>query len=301
LPEQLLKRQLRSLTISGRQIVIGPETLPASLERLELRVTEVAPADEQARVFRSDVRDLVATVSIAPWFAGAKLPKLERLTLAIDEAPASQIVELLDSVELPALTHLAITEGTLDPKTFKAIAKLPFADRLTSLALTHLELSDELVQTFSRARKTFAQLAEIDVSFNELTRDGLATARDLAPNVISRRQHKRGSASEKRIRRFAGTRLTVAEDIAEPKWWKRAGVEGDVRWARYRGEAEYELFVTTDLQRYGCSCPSSIQPCKHVVALALVAERTTLPEAPSGGIEDRVSRHAVGLFDSVAE
>jgi uncharacterized Zn finger protein len=48
--------------------------------------------------------------------------------------------------------------------------------------------------------------------------------------------------------------------------------------------------VTADLSRYGCSCPSSIQPCKHVVALALVAERTGLPEAPSDGIEERVAQ-----------
>ena len=108
-------------------------------------------------------------------------------------------------------------------------------------------------------------------------------------NVASRRQNKRGNAMEKRVRRFAGSRLQVAEGIADPKAWKRAGVDGESRWARYRGEAEYELFVAADLSRYGCSCPSSIQPCKHVVALALVAERTALPTAPSNGIESRVS------------
>jgi uncharacterized Zn finger protein len=72
---------------------------------------------------------------------------------------------------------------------------------------------------------------------------------------------------------------------------RRSGrVEGDIRWARYRGDTLYELFITTDLRRYGCTCPSSIQPCKHVVALALVAERTRLRTAPSEGIEMRIER-----------
>ena len=106
--------------------------------------------------------------------------------------------------------------------------------------------------------------------------------------MISKRQHKPGNASENRVRKFAGSRLQPAEAIADPKAWKRAGVDGNIRWAKYRGEAEYELFISTDLERYGCSCPSSYQPCKHVVALALIAERSPLPTASSGGIETRV-------------
>jgi hypothetical protein len=136
----------------------------------------------------------------------------------------------------------------------------------------------------------FTALAELDLSYNELTRDGLDAVRVLAPSVISRRQARPGHAAERRIRRFAGSRFAVAEDIADPKAWKRARVDGALRWARYQGNDEYELFVDAELARYGCTCPSSIQPCKHVVALALVAERMPLAEAPAGDIEDRVRR-----------
>jgi len=38
--------------------------------------------------------------------------------------------------------------------------------------------------------------------------------------------------------------------------------------------------VARELDRYRCTCPSSYQPCKHVVALALLAERGHVPEAP---------------------
>nr|MDQ3369911.1 hypothetical protein [Myxococcota bacterium] len=212
-----------------------------------------------------------------------------------------QLPDLLGTLErlaVPALTHLAIADGLLDAKSFGKLARLPLAARLTSLALTSLELTDELLHAFTRTRGAFPALTEIDVSANELSRDGLTAARHFAPTVISRRQHRPGTGMEQRVRRFAGSRLQAAEEIADPKAWRRAGRDGDIRWARYRGDADYELFISADLERYGCSCPSSIQPCKHVVALALLAERTPLAAAPSGGVEHRVGRRR---FESIAE
>lgn len=294
LPERLLRRDLRSLTVAGGRVAIGPGTFPASLERLELRVQDVAV--EGGAPLRIPVRELhvALTPPLAAFLAGVQLPRLERLSLAVGAAAAPALPALLEGLELPALTHLAICDGRLDPRTFGELATLPLAARLSSLALTNLELTDEAMRAIARARGALPALAELDVSHNELSRDGLAAARELAPGVISRRQHRRGAGMEQRVRRWAGSRLQVAEDIAEPEAWRDAGVDGDVRWARYRGGDEYELFVTADLQRYGCSCPSSIQPCKHVVALALIAERTRLPEASSGGIEDRVARQLGG-------
>jgi uncharacterized protein (TIGR02996 family) len=292
LPEQLLRRELRSLTVGSGRIVIGPDTFPASLEHLELRVSEAALAGELRAPLRLDLRELrvVLTPQIAAFLAGLQLPRLERLTLGLGAAAEVNVPELLQVLGLPALTHLGIRDGRLDPRAFGELARLPLAARLSSLALTSLELTDEVMRELARARGTFESLTELDVGYNELSRDGLAAARDLAPNVISQRQHRRGNGMERRVRRFAGSRLQAAEGISDPALWQRAGIDGEVRWARYRGDDEYELYVTADLGRYGCSCPSSIQPCKHVVALALVAERTALPPAPSGGIEDRVNR-----------
>lgn len=290
LPEQLLRRDLRALTVAGDRVTLGAGALPARLERLELRVQ--AAAGEGGGPPRLAVRELHVglTAPLLAFLAGAQLPRLERLTLELGAVAAPALPALLESLGLPALTHLAIGGGALDPGTFGALARLPLAARLTSLALTGLELTDEAMRALARARGRLEALAELDVSDNELSRAGLAAARELAPRVISRRQHRRGNAVEQRVRRWAGSRLQVAEGIADPKAWRDGGVDGELRWARYRGQDEYELFVTADLQRYGCSCPSSIRPCKHVVALALVAERAGLPEAPSGGLEDRVTR-----------
>ncbi len=290
LPERLLGRGLRSLAVVGGRIAIGPDTFPASLERLELRVFDATA--EGGGPPRLAVRELHVqlTSPLIASLAGVQLPRLERLTLAVDAVTAPRLPALLESIAAPALAHLAICNGPLDPQTFGALARLPLAERLSSLALLNVDLTDDAMRAMARARGGLAALAELDVSNNELSRDGLAAARELAPNVISRRQNRRGSSMERRVRRWAGSRLQVAEDIADPEAFRNAGVEGEVRWARYRGGDEYELFVSADLERYGCTCPSSIQPCKHVVALALIAERTSLPERPSGGIVERVTR-----------
>ncbi len=301
LPERLLRRELRSLALAGARVAIGPGTLPDSLERLELGVREAAA--EGGAPLRLAVRELhvVLTAPVAACLAGARMPRLERLTLAVSTATSPGLPGLLESIDLPALTHLAICDGPLDPRTFGELARLPLAARLRSLALQNLGLTDEVMRELARARDALPALARLDVSSNELSRDGLAAARELAPDVISRRQQRRGHAMEQRVRRWAGSRLGVAEDIADPDAWRDAGVDGDLRWARYRGGDEYELFVTADLQRFGCTCPSSIQPCKHVVALALIAERTGLPPASSNGIEDRVARGGIDRYDEIGE
>ena len=277
-PERLMARPLQSFAITGPRFALREGLLPPALERLEIGTQELAIESE----LELPVRELRVqfSESAAEGLALLRLPKLERLALIIEPGAVARLLKLLETVELPALTHLAIADGTLDAKAFGKLARLPVAETITSLALTNLELTDETIAAMVRTKRAFARLAEVDVSFNELSREGLQAAQELAPTVISRRQHRPGDGLEKRIRRWAGTRLTVAEGIADPKAWRKAGIAGDIRWARYRGEDEYELYVARELDRYRCTCPSSYQPCKHVVALALLAERGHVPEAP---------------------
>jgi uncharacterized protein (TIGR02996 family) len=283
-PEGLLRRNLRSFTFDAHEpITITPDTFPPSLEHLEMRAGIVEGAG-----FELGVRDLHLrwNTSVAQFFARMRLPRLERLTLDFAGASAADCVELLEAIQAPALTRVALGNGVLEPATIERLAKLPLASRLTALALNNLQLTDERIRQI--AGTSFASLTELDVSYNELSREGIAAARGFASTLISLRQARPGNSAERRVRAFAGSRLQVAEEIADPAAWQRSGIDGTIRWARYRGDAEYELFVTADLEWYGCSCPSRYQPCKHVVALALLAERTPLANAPSEGIEDRV-------------
>ncbi|HWO19867.1 MAG TPA: TIGR02996 domain-containing protein [Kofleriaceae bacterium] len=301
LPERLLARALTSLAVTGGRLVLGPGALPASLERLELRVHEIATDGGGPPALPVRELGVALTAPLAAFLASAQLPRLERLSVTADAELAPRLPALLESIRLPALTHLAIQGGALGEQTFGQLARLPLAAQLTQLSLTGLELTDLAMRDMAQKASAFPALAELDVSGNELSRDGLAAARALAPSVISRRQLRPGSAHERRLRRWAGSRLQAAEGIADPTLWRAAGVDGDLRWARYRGEAEYELYVSADLERYGCSCPSGIQPCKHVVALALVAERTRLPARSAEDIEGRVARAGLPRYEEIQE
>jgi uncharacterized protein (TIGR02996 family) len=294
LPPALLGRPLEELALQGERASL-PEALPASLVRLRLRLRDVAaPAPPR----RWDIHELDINLSArgAELLAGVELEQLERLTLDVHGCSADALTSFLRTIRAPALGHLELRGGRLDVAMFRALGRLPLAPRLGSLGLTQLGLDDRAMRGLAAERAPFEALERLDVSHNELSREGLETARALAPEVISRRQNRPGTAAHERLRRFAGSRLRVAEEIADPKRWRDAGIDGELLWGRYRGTEDYELFVTRELDAYGCSCPSSYQPCKHVVALALVAEQGALERRPSGGIEQRV-RQRTDYFD----
>ena len=148
LPGPLMQRPLRSLSIAGGTIVLAREMFPGSLERLELRVEAIEGAS-----LRLGVRDLTITLNppLAALLGGAKLPQLERLAVGIEGIPAATLVQLLSDLDPPGLTRLALCDGALDAATFADLAKLPLAARLSSLALTNLELDDGAMREIGRA------------------------------------------------------------------------------------------------------------------------------------------------------
>jgi uncharacterized protein (TIGR02996 family) len=294
-PERLLRRSLRSLAVTGRRVTLPLADLPPSLACLDLRCDELgneAPLALAVGELRANL-----TAPIAAQLASAHVPNLERLVL---RRPGAAIPALA----APALVRLELRDGTLAREAWQQLAARPLAHQLTSLALVDLGLTDDFVPALVAHRDAFASLAELDVSGNELTRDGLA-ALSVFP-VKSTRQYRVGNATERRIRAFAGSRIVAAEGIADPAAWREAGIDGELRWARYSGTEDYELYVSADLSRYACTCPSSIQPCKHVVALALVAERTPLRAAPARELVGRVDRvsgasRAAAFYDAAQE
>jgi uncharacterized protein (TIGR02996 family) len=291
IPETLLRRKLYELSIGSYRATL-PDSLPDSLERLCLRVRHVAFHGKRHPRWNIRELDVDFTPQTAQLLAAVALERLERLIL--HGCRADELPELLRTIEAPALGHLELRGGGINKQALHDIARTSLARRLKSLALTHHWLTDRTMQALAEELSGFEALETLDVSNNELTGEGLQAVRSLAPGltIVSLRQERPGTASLGRLRRFGGSRFPVAQEIADPKLWKRSGVDGDVLWAQYRGTEDYELFISRDLKRYGCSCPSSYQPCKHVVALALVAEKTELPEKPSGGIQDRVRGRA---------
>jgi uncharacterized protein (TIGR02996 family) len=287
LPLSLVRRPLKSLVLGTTTRELEIDTLPPALERLELRVLHVLAPRAPLTVRELSI---LGTDENLATLTRTSLPELTHLTIELVRFTRA-VTEVLAALAAPALTHLTLRSGKLDLPTLQCLADLPLAGRLRSLGLVALGLVDESIAALV-ATCRFAALEQIDLSHNELTKTGIETAQALAPTVTSTRQLRRGSSIEKAVRRFAGAAITAAEQIADPTAWRRAGIDGDIRWARYRGAVDYELFVAEDLSRFGCTCESNASPCEHVVALALIAGRALLPNARSNGIETRVTSRA---------
>lgn len=291
LPLPLLRRPLTSIAVRATPAAFELVTLPPSLVQLDLQVLRLARVPPELAV---RALSIYATEANLTMLSNAALPQLAHLTLYL--IGTDDMIGGLARLATPALSQLTLRgDAGLDVPMFQRLAALPIAGRVRSLGLIGGGITDDTIGAFA-ATRGFAVLEEIDVSDNELTRPGLDAARGLAPKVTSTRQRRRGHAAERAVRLFAGATIGDAEKIADPAAWRRAGIDGDIAWARYRAELDHELFVARDLSRYGCTCESHASPCAHVVALALIAARTSLPAARSNGIETRVASRA-GLAD----
>ncbi len=291
-PETIMQRNISKLVLSGGQVSI-PDVFPESLEILHLEVADIkSPGDKPPR-WNIRHLEVLFRESVAEFLSFTALNRVEHLALSLEEFDHSQrpFLHLFRELELPALTHLKLSAGRIPATSLSDMSTLPIAQKLRSLALEDLWLTDDHAQDIATHLPRFGSLEEIDVTGNELTRQGLAALQAVVPSVVSRRQNKPGTAAHARLRQLAGSRWWIANTIKEPGRWRRSGIDGDLRWARYQGSDEYELFVTRDLSRYGCTCPSDYQPCKHVVALALVDAEHGLKTAPADGIEQRVASH----------
>jgi uncharacterized protein (TIGR02996 family) len=265
LPASILERKrLRALEIEGSCQV--PKRIPANIERVALRMS---PADDET----SFHRPIAAT-----WH-------VRKLDLA---AISSQtILALLRSIRLPELETLTITRTTFS--SLEQLEDLPIAGQLKSLTLRYAGLTDAAFKSFDAQR--FAKLERLDLSFNHLTAEALS--RDWPFELIAGNQrphdpprYEMEPASP--LRQFAGSRFYVAQDIADSDDWLDEGVDGDNLWATYQGGDRYDLYVARELGEYGCTCPSRIQPCKHVVALAMRSRRGLLEEKANAEHIERV-------------
>lgn len=282
LPAALCEDGLRELSVEAFRFNT-PERWPSTLETLMIDVEQLANARHEVAPVTLAVPGLRLSLRIKPtldsWFAELDLSTLTSLTFEVGavESPkelARDLRRLLAHRRLPALRHLGLVDGKADAEVLVALLRLPCCKALTSLSLTGLQLRDDAIALLGGKDSPLAKLAELDLSDNELTAEGIKRARSIVPTVLSRRQERPGTAREAQLRRFAGSRYEVAREIADPggKQWLEWGLSGEQLWARYQGTESYVLHVTGDLKHYGCSCPSSVQPCKHVVALLLIAD-----------------------------
>ncbi len=291
MPEEILKgAYLQTLAICMDRVMLDETVLPAKLVRLELEARELVRPMELVEL---GVRELVLHRSMwrvvgTPFtaLAGMTLPNLELLEFdGLDGTFVETCEHVLDKLALPKLRCLVIRRCRLRAADVARLVASRVARQLAELVLQDAQLTDDAVAPLAGLPR---KLAHLDIDGNELTPKSIALAKTLATKVVVGKQREPGASELDAIRTFAAGRIAAAEAITDVTQWSNAGIDGEYRWARYAGTDEYELFVSTNLERYGCSCPSSYQPCKHVIALALVATRIELPRVSAGGIERRV-------------
>lgn len=67
--------------------------------------------------------------------------------------------------------------------------------------------------------------------------------------------------------------IDTANEIARPRRWVKLARDGAMLWGRYVGSEgdEYRVHASLAEPDHGCTCASTFDPCKHAVALLLLA------------------------------
>jgi uncharacterized protein (TIGR02996 family) len=240
---------------------------------------------------------MLGSVNRADW------PRLEELAidcqdqpLAIDALPA-----LLAGESAPALRRLALTRTTRTRDVWAALARSPLLGRLEELDLCRGDLADGDVADMIAGKEAFRHLRRLVLDGNYISRGHRADVYALGAGVSLKDQ--RGAAAdlppitEDQIIELApdARSYLAAGDVADPRRWPRLGSWIATVWGRYQGTSLYDVFVDLRTMEAGCTCPSSKDPCKHVLGLLRLCVRGRLipvQEPPEGFIDGcRASRY----------
>lgn len=299
--------RLRSLKIEMRDRgVLTLETVPSRVESLAIETNELqlpkpdleAPSVTQLEIVGDHpgaaakwlergrfpkLRELVfdgafvdcSMADLSAWLGRRDAPKLTSLTMRRTESTAHLLARLIESRWGSELTHLSVADGDLKPADLHKLAPgMTALSKLESLDLRGNSVAPADIGPFERAG------LEIDVD---------------APD-------RPGSLTPGQIRVFADDMGCHARalKITHPKHWDTLGREGEDRWWGRFGKG-YAVYLSSNLAEYGCSCPSPDDPCKHVVALAMVAARRAIPEAAMPSGFQRSTSRGFGRYDGAWE
>src|SRR3954471_8199181 len=102
--------------------------------------------------------------------------------------------------------------------------------------------------------------------------------------------------------------VVAARKLARPAPWSDVGHDERAVWGLCKGSGSkpYEVQVDQNGRAYKCSCPSRKFPCKHAVALLLLAADGAVPERRQPAwvgewLESRVARPKRAPGEPVAD
>ena len=247
---------LRRLTLRG-----GSLRFETALEHPGLRVLTVTTAELAVRT--------------AGRLCRACLPELERLELDCPslKLPERDLAVLLTAKDLPKLRWLSLrqTLGTAGP--LQALLESGLLAQLDGLDLSEGDLTDSSVDLLLRHAEGLKRLKVLDLSANRLSPAAAARLASLCAEVKAQPRLLRNPVTEAQVIASApdARSATSARSIAHVGDWLLLFRDGDRVWGEYEGSDHYEVFADMGTLRAGCTCPSPKDPCKHALALLLIA------------------------------
>jgi uncharacterized protein (TIGR02996 family) len=220
-----------------------------------------------------------------------RAPRLAALTLRFNRRTGNaRAAESLFAAlaESESLTRLGLVECENASELLAALLKSPLAGKLRELSLAGGTLTDNQSSRLVEAAPDL-ELARLDVDGNYLTETARPGLEKLAGELTFGTQRRRpvGGLNEDRVRRFAGSPKTMASarSLADVEKWNAVGFDHGTLWGEYTGSSSYEVYARVEGNDGACTCPSFRYPCKHAVALMLMAAQgQAIPDrnAPAG-------------------
>jgi uncharacterized protein (TIGR02996 family) len=256
------------------------------LERLVLRAGSLR---FESAVRHAGLRELSVTAAalsernVARLLA-ARLPALEALELSCPGLALTDVAfrEMLRGTQLPKLRRLALrhTVGTL--RALEEILASPLGPRLEVLELDRGDLDDRAAHALATVRAPqLAHLSRLDVSGNPMSEVAAERLSRLCGSVAAAPGPRGAIDEDDAIARAPDARsVTAARAIARPERWMVLGRDHDRVWGEYEGGDNYYVWARLDDRETGCNCASPKDPCKHALALLLLAAREALPPRP---------------------
>jgi uncharacterized protein (TIGR02996 family) len=214
----------------------------------------------------------------------AELPALEALELSCPGlAPTgAELARMMRGAAMPRLRRLALrgTVGTL--RALEEILCSPLMPRLEVLELDGGDLDDRAAEALATIRAPrLAHLARLNVSGNPMSEAAAHRLARLCGSVQAAPRPPGALAIEDVVARAPDARsMAAARAIARPERWMALGRDRGRVWGEYDGGDNYYVWAQLDGRAAGCSCPSPKDPCKHALALLLLAASRALEPRP---------------------
>ncbi|MDB4954102.1 MAG: hypothetical protein JWO36_1671 [Myxococcales bacterium] len=225
----------------------------------------------------------------------AAVPALE--VLEISAAPLDLEIKQLDKLlrrkDRTQLRRLALRHTTKTATVFAEIVRSPLMRQLEVLDLGDGDMTDAVVELVERHAEALGRV-ELLLSGNRLSQAAAVRIAKLCGTVKIGKQGTRNALTAMQVLSRApdARSAAAARELARPAEWLVVARDGDRIWGEYEGSNHYYVFARLSTEQTGCSCPSPKNPCKHALALLLIATDHELPTrtAPDALIRNTQSR-----------